>query len=190
MDQDHPLARLETPLRITHNVRPYQNREIATMLIKPNAVVAIHYTLTDDEGTVLDSSAEQQPLTFLYGAGNIIPGLEQALTDKKAGDKITARIEPQDGYGEIIEEMVQKVPRDAFAEDTVIEIGMRFNAQTERGPLTVVVTNIDDEQVTVDGNHPLAGETLNFDVSVEEVRDATEEELQHGHVHGPGGHHH
>lgn len=160
------------------------------MLIKPNAVVAIHYTLTDNEGAVLDSSTGKQPLTYLHGSGNIIPGLERALDGKKAGDKLAASIEPQDGYGEIIEEMIQVVPRTTFPEDAVIEIGTRFSAQTERGPLTVVVTNMDDGQITVDGNHPLAGETLNFDVSVETVRAATDEELQHGHVHGAGGHHH
>lgn len=160
------------------------------MLIKPNAVVAIHYTLTDNEGAVLDSSTGKQPLTYLHGSGNIIPGLERALDGKKAGDKLAASIEPQDGYGEIIEEMIQVVPRTTFPEDAVIEIGTRFSAQTERGPLTVVVTNMDDGQITVDGNHPLAGETLNFDVCVETVRAATDEELQHGHVHGAGGHHH
>lgn len=159
------------------------------MTIQLKSVVAIHYTLTDDQGAEIDSSIGGEPMVYLHGAGNIIRGLELALLGKKAGDKINAQIAPEDGYGEFVADMVQIVPRSVFGEQSV-EIGMRFNADTERGPLSFSVKEVKDDEVIVDGNHPLAGKTLHFDVSIEAVREATEEELAHGHVHGAGGHHH
>ena len=156
------------------------------MTIQLKSVVAIHYTLRDDEGIELDASPPHQPLISLHGAGNIIRGLEQALLGKKAGDQITAQIEPEDGYGEFIADMVQTVPRSVF-EDQNVEVGMRFNTETERGPLAFIVKELRENEVIVDGNHPLAGRTLHFELSVDAVREATDEELQHGHVHS-GGH--
>lgn len=160
------------------------------MTIKSNAAVGIHYTLTDAEGAELDSSRGQDPLMYLHGANNIIPGLENALEGKTAGDSLTVTVEAAEAYGEAQEHLVQEVPRESFGDVEDIQEGMQFQAQTESGALPVVVTGVTETTVTVDGNHPLAGKTLTFDVSVDSVRDATEEELTHGHVHGPGGHQH
>ncbi|MFC2990876.1 MULTISPECIES: FKBP-type peptidyl-prolyl cis-trans isomerase [Halomonas] len=160
------------------------------MLIAQNSVVAFHYTLTNDTGEVLDSSEGREPLTYLHGAGNIIPGLEKELEGRQAGDKLSAVVEPGEGYGEKQEQLVQEVPRDAFQGVEGIEPGMQFQAQTQGGPLMVTVTSVEGDTVTVDGNHPLAGQILNFDVEIASVREASEEELEHGHVHGEGGHQH
>jgi FKBP-type peptidyl-prolyl cis-trans isomerase SlyD len=158
------------------------------MQIARDAVVMIHYTLKNDAGEVLDSSAGHDPLAYLQGHGSIIPGLEAALEGKVAGDKVQATIAPENAYGLKEQGLVQQVPRRAFQGE--VRAGMQFTAQTEAGPRTVVVTRVQGDMVTVDGNHPLAGETLHFDVEITEVRVATEEELAHGHVHGAGGHHH
>lgn len=159
------------------------------MQISDNTVVRIHYTLKNRSGEVLDSSAGREPLTYLHGSGNIIPGLEAALAGHKAGDNVQASIEPEDAYGKRYEELVQAVPRNAFPVQD-IEPGMRFSADSEQGNQIVTVVRVDDDMVTIDGNHPLAGETLYFDVDVVDLREATEEETAHGHVHGPDGHHH
>ncbi|MDA9095700.1 peptidylprolyl isomerase [Porticoccaceae bacterium] len=161
------------------------------MTIKENSAVSFHYTLTDDDGQTLDSSAGKDPLAYLHGAGNIIPGLESALAGKSVGDAMVVAVTAAEGYGEVQKELIQEVPRDAFQGVDSIEVGMQFEAQTgQGGTVPVTVTAVTDEIVTVDGNHPLAGKNLNFDVSIEDVRDATEEELEHGHVHGVGGHEH
>lgn len=160
------------------------------MLIADRAVVCIHYTLTNDKGEVLDSSEGREPLAYLHGQGNIIAGLESALLGKTAGDKLKVRIEPAQGYGVRDERMVQQVPRRAFQGVKDLQVGMRFQSQGPEGPASVVVTRVAGDMVTVDGNHPLAGEHLNFAVEITEVREASAEELSHGHVHGPGGHHH
>lgn len=161
------------------------------MTIKDNSAVSFHYSLTDDDGQQLDSSAGKEPLAYLHGAGNIIPGLENALTGKAVGDSMSVAVSAAEGYGEVQKELIQDVPRSSFQGVDVIEVGMQFEAQTgQGGSVPVTVTAVTDEIVTVDGNHPLAGKNLNFDVSIEDVRDATEEEIAHGHVHGPGGHHH
>lgn len=160
------------------------------MEIADQRVAYIHYTLTNDKGEVLDSSQGSEPLAYLHGAGNIIPGLEKALAGKKAGDKLNVKVAPADGYGERSDALVQQVPRRAFQGVTDIQPGMSFHAQGASGPMRVTVTRVAGDMVTVDGNHPLAGENLNFDVEVTEVRDATAEEMTHGHVHGAGGHHH
>jgi FKBP-type peptidyl-prolyl cis-trans isomerase SlyD len=160
------------------------------MLIAQDKVVLIHYTLTNDDGKVLDSSSGREPLAYLHGKGNIISGLESALDGKQAGDKLNVRVEPAEGYGVRDDALVQQVPRRQFG-GANLKPGMQFHAQTSQGHARVVtVTRVVGDMVTVDGNHPLAGEALNFDVEVAEVRDATQEELEHGHVHGPGGHHH
>jgi len=160
------------------------------MKIAHEKVVAIHYTLTNSEGAVLDSSSGGQPLAYLHGFGNIIPGLESALEGKAAGDKLSVTVEPEQGYGARDERLVQAVPRSAFQGVSEIAPGMQFQAKGPQGSRLVVITQVAEEEVTVDANHPLAGQTLHFDVEVSEVRDATAEELEHGHVHGPGGHHH
>jgi FKBP-type peptidyl-prolyl cis-trans isomerase SlyD len=160
------------------------------MKIAHEKVVSIHYTLTNKEGTVLDSSSGSDPLAYLHGFGNIIPGLENALEGKATGDKLSVTVEPEQGYGARDERLVQAVPRSAFKGVEELSPGMQFQAQGPQGTRLVVVTQVADDEVTVDANHPLAGQTLHFDVEVSEVRDATAEELEHGHVHGPGGHHH
>ena len=160
------------------------------MTIAENKVVTLHYTLTDDEGTIIDKSDDGSFL-YLHGASNIIPGLENALTGKTAGDELKVTVEPAEAYGERSDEARQDVPREMFPADTEIEPGMQFHAEGPEGQMiTVTVTDVSDDTVSVDGNHPLAGVTLNFDVKVVDVRDASAEELEHGHAHGPGGHHH
>ncbi len=160
------------------------------MNIAKDLVVAIDYTLTNSEGEVIDSSEGGEALHYLHGAGNIIVGLENELEGKKAGDSLSVDVQSDQAYGKRIEELVQEVPKDAFGELGDIEVGMRFQAETEQGPVPVVVTALTDSTVTVDGNHPLAGQDLHFDVTIKDVREASKEELDHGHVHGPGGHQH
>ena len=157
--------------------------------IQNDQVVSFNYTLTDAEGTVIDKS-EGQPLVYLHGAGNIIPGLENALTGKNVGDKLTVHVPAAEGYGEYSAEMVQEVPRNMFQGVDNIEAGMQFQAQTDDGMQVVTVKEVTDESIFVDGNHPLAGQDLNFDVEIVEIRPASQEELDHGHVHGAGGHQH
>jgi len=160
-------------------------------MIKQNSVVTMHYELKDAQGEILDSSEGQDPLTYLHGAGNIIIGLEEQLAGKATGDNVSAVVGPDKGYGEPVDALIQVVPKEAFgAEIDNIEVGMRFQAETEQGPVPVVVTAVDDANVTVDGNHPLAGKELHFNVTISDVRDASQEEIDHGHVHGPGGHEH
>jgi FKBP-type peptidyl-prolyl cis-trans isomerase SlyD len=156
------------------------------MKIAKNKVAAIHYTLTDNEGTVLDSSDGREPLHYLHGAGNLIAGMEEGLEGKGKGDKFSIKVPPSKGYGELDPSMKQSVPRSAFG-DQQVKTGMKF--QTGGGAVVTVV-EVGLDSVTVDANHPLAGVELNFDVEVVEVREASAEEITHGHVHGPGGHHH
>ncbi len=160
------------------------------MQIANDKVVMIHYTLTNDEGDLLDSSKDQDPLAYLHGFGNIIPGLEKTLTGRSIGDTFKIEIAPEDGYGVRDNEMVQSVPRSAFEGVDDIEPGMQFQAQSPDGIQLVTVIDIDGDEVILDGNHPMAGITLHFDVEVTDIREATREELEHGHVHGAGGHHH
>ena len=153
-------------------------------MIKQNSVVSMHYNLKDAQGEQLDSSEGQEPLVYLQGAGNIIVGLEEQLLGKAVGDKVNAVVSAEKGYGEPLEALVQTVPKEAFgAEIDNVEVGMRFQAETEQGPVPVVVTAVDEKTVTVDGNHPLAGQELHFDVTITDIRDATAEEIEHGHVH-------
>lgn len=161
------------------------------MNVAQDKVVIIHYTLRNDAGSVIDSSSGGDPLAYIHGQGNIIPGLEKALEGKVKGDKVSVKVEPAEGYGVRDASLVQQVPRRSFGGVSNIQPGMQFHAQTSQGHTRVVtVVGVKGDMVTVDGNHPLAGENLNFDVEIAEVRDATDEELAHGHVHGPGGHHH
>lgn len=160
------------------------------MNIAKDSVALFHYTLTNVKGEVLDSSSGGEPLAYLHGGGNIIPGLEKALEGKTAGDKLKVTVSPEEGYGQLDPSLVQQVPRRAFQGVANIQPGMSFNTQGPHGPTRVVVTKVLGDMVTIDGNHALAGETLNFEVEITEVRVATQEELDHGHVHGAGGHHH
>ena len=161
------------------------------MQISSQKVATIDYTLTDDQGTELDSSKDGEPLAYIQGMGNLIPGLEDALEGKSAGDDLSVCIQPEQAYGKRDGELLQAVPRAHFDGVDELQVGMQFRASSEDGDERVVtVVEVGDEQVTVDGNHPLAGQILNFEVKIVEVRDATQEELDHGHVHGPGGHHH
>ena len=159
------------------------------MAITQDSVVTIHYTLKDDAGAVIDSSASGEPLAYLHGHGNIVPGLERELTGHNAGETLSVRVTPAEGYGEYDKELVQSVPRRALRGIKDVQAGMHLHAQTEAGTRTVTVTRVQGDMVTLDANHPLAGKNLNFDIQIEGVRQATEEELSHGHVHGPGGHH-
>ena len=149
--------------------------------------VAIHYTLTNHEGAVVDSSRDVEPLPYIHGTESLVPGLEKALEGKAVGDKIEVSVAPEDGYGENNPNLTQTIPRDLFEFDGEIEVGMRFEAEAENGIELVTVIGVDESSVTIDANHPLAGETLNFDVEIMSIREATAEELEHGHVHGAGG---
>ncbi|NVK22143.1 MAG: peptidylprolyl isomerase [Kangiellaceae bacterium] len=160
------------------------------MQIEQDKVVLIDYTVKTEEGVLVDTSEGNEPLAYLHGHRNIIPGLESALVGKAAEDELTVNVQPNDAYGERHEELVKEVPVSAFQGVDKIEAGMQFHAESPNGPQLITVTKIEGETVTVDGNHPLAGMALVFDVKVLEVRDASSEELSHGHVHGPGGHHH
>ncbi|MBN2391181.1 MAG: peptidylprolyl isomerase [Anaerolineae bacterium] len=160
------------------------------MNITDGKVVHIHYTLKDDAGEVLDSSAGKEPLAYLHGASNIIPGLESALEGKTVGDKLAVAVAPEDGYGVRNENLVQTVSRSAFPDNAQVQLGVQFHVQTPAGVRLATVTKIVGDQVTLDMNHPLADVTLHFDVEVMDVQTATEEELAHGHVHAPGGHAH
>ncbi|WP_028292488.1 FKBP-type peptidyl-prolyl cis-trans isomerase [Oceanobacter kriegii] len=161
------------------------------MTIAQHKVVSIHYKVVDvASGETIDSSEGGAPMTYLHGAQNIIPGLEAALEGKQVGDELEVTVEPADAYGEYSEDRIQKVPMEAFTGVEQVEPGMAFTAQTPEGPVNLIVTEVEEELVTVDANHPLAGKALAFSVAVESVRDASEEEIQHGHVHGEGGHHH
>ena len=159
------------------------------MTVENGKVVSFHYTLTNAQGDVLDQSQEH-PMPYLHGAGNIIPGLEKELAGKKVGDKLTVNVPAAEAYGEYHEQLVNDVPREAFQGVDQIEPGMQFQANTPEGVQVITVKAVNGETVTVDANHPLAGQDLNFDVEIVEVREATEEETAHGHVHGVGGHHH
>lgn len=161
------------------------------MNIANDCVVAFHYTLTDDNGVEIDSSKGQEPLAYLHGHGGIIPGLENELSGKAAGDALKVTVQPGEAYGELNPELIQAVPREAFQGVDQIEVGMQFQAQGQGGQVQmVVVKEVTDETVTVDANHPLAGQVLHFDVNIDSVRAASAEELEHGHVHGAGGHQH
>jgi FKBP-type peptidyl-prolyl cis-trans isomerase SlyD len=161
------------------------------MQIANDTAVLIHYKVTSVAGQVLDSSEGDEPLAYIQGQGDIVPGLEQALLGKSEGDEIQVTVEPELGYGKRDDSKVQTVPRAAFEDGADIQAGMRFQTEDEDGDdVIVTVTDITPEEVTIDANHPLAGQTLRFDVKIVSVRACTAEELEHGHVHGPGDHHH
>jgi len=154
------------------------------MIVEKNRVVSIDYKLTDSDGEIIDSSEGAEPLVYLHGNSNLIPGLEKELEGKKAGDKITCVVGAAEAYGDFDENLVFSVKKSNFAEPDKIEEGMQFEAHGEDGARVVTVVSIEGDNVRVDANHPLAGEDLHFDVAVVDVREATAEELSHGHVHG------
>ena len=155
-----------------------------SLLIGNNSVVSMHYTLTDSAGNVLDSSQNAEPLTYLHGARNIIPGLEKALVGKIEGDALQVKVEPEEGYGEVVPGLINTIDKSAFQGVDTIEVGMAFQAQAHDGATQrIIVTKVEGDEITVDANHPLAGVTLNFDVEIVSVREATEEEVAHGHAH-------
>ena len=160
------------------------------MKVAQDSVVSFHYTLKDEAGTLIDQS-QGEPLAYLHGHGQIVPGLERELAGRSAGEKLQVRVSPAEGYGEYDPALLQQVPREAFSRINGLRVGMALQAQTsDGGAATVHVKEIGPESVTVDRNHALAGKTLHFEVEIAEVRAASEEELSHQHVHGPGGHHH
>ncbi len=160
------------------------------MQIAADSVVLIHYTLKDDAGKVIDSSDGGEPLAYIQGHGNLVPGLEKALEGKKDGDAVAVTLAPADGYGTRNDALVQRVPKRSLQGSGEIRKGMQFQAQTDEGLRVFTVTAVVGDMVSLDGNHPLADQTLHFDVQIVSVRAATAEELEHGHVHGAGGHHH
>lgn len=154
------------------------------MKIEADKVVSIDYTLKNDQGEVLDTSEGNGPLSFIHGSGNIISGLEAALEGKTSGDELSVSIEPKDAYGEYDESKMFEVGKTQFQDPAKVEAGMQVQGQTADGQVQVfTIKSVGDEKVTLDANHPLAGETLHFDVAVSDVRDASPEELEHGHVH-------
>jgi len=148
------------------------------MKIRKDAMVSIHYTLTDDSGQILDTSKGREPLNFIQGSGQIIPGIEKALEGRRSGEEFSVVVEPEEGYGKRDESFLCKVPKDQFQEIGEVEVGMRFQVDMGEGPLLMNVAAIEDDGVVLDGNHPLADTRLMFDVSVLDVREATEEELK------------
>jgi len=159
------------------------------MTITKNSVVLFDYTLTDDEKEVIDSSKDGGPLAYLHGEGQIVKGLEKAMEGKKEGDSFTVTVPPEEAYGMPDPEKIAVVSADQIERGEDLEEGMQLEASNDEGEQIVVVSKIEGDKVTLDGNHPLAGMTLHFDITVREVRAATAEEIAHGHVHGPGGHH-
>ncbi|MEU6585267.1 peptidylprolyl isomerase [Nocardia sp. NPDC046763] len=161
------------------------------MSIAADKVVSIEYTLKADDGEVLDTSVGEAPLVYLHGADNIVPGLEQALEGKSTGDELVVVVEPEDAYGEYLAELVSAVPRDMFEGVDELEPGMEFHAEAPDGDSQIVtVRQVDGDEVTIDANHPLAGQRLHFTVKVVDIRDASEDELAHGHPHGEDDHDH
>jgi FKBP-type peptidyl-prolyl cis-trans isomerase SlyD len=157
------------------------------MIITSDKAVSFHYTLRNSEGEQLESSKDKEPLSYLHGAGNIIPGLENALEGKSIGDQFEATIPPAEAYGERTDASIQRIASKYLKNPRKLEPGQIVVLQTKQGPTQVTVVKVGRFNVDVDTSHPLAGQTLTFEVEITEVRDATEEELQHGHIHGPGG---
>ena len=156
------------------------------MKITEKMAVSIHYVLTDGAGTELDNSRKEEPMVYLHGAGQIIPGLEKALYEKSVGDKLKVTVVPEEAYGERRDDMEQVVPMSMFEGMDKVEEGMQFHADASQGVNVVTVTKVDGDNITIDGNHPLAGVTLTFDVEIMDIRPATEDELSHNHIHGEG----
>jgi FKBP-type peptidyl-prolyl cis-trans isomerase SlyD len=160
-------------------------------IITKNKVVEIHYILTGDDKQTIDASEKDSPLPYLHGYQQIVPGLEKALAGKKVGDKLTVEVSPEEGYGTFNEELVKEIEKDQFPNGSKIEAGEMFEASGPDGnPMIIRITEVKDDTVTIDGNHPLAGKNLFFDIEIVSIREATKEELEHGHAHHGDGHTH
>ncbi|MDO6706201.1 MULTISPECIES: peptidylprolyl isomerase [unclassified Photobacterium] len=160
------------------------------MKVAKDTVVSLAYQVKTEDGVVVDQSTSDAPLDYLHGHNNLIVGLEKALEGREVGDKFEVTVGPEEAYGEHHAEMVQRVPAEVFQGVDEITVGMRFLADTDQGPIPVEVTEVDGDEVVVDGNHMLAGQTLTFDVEIMATRAATEDEVAHGHIHQEGGHDH
>lgn len=156
------------------------------MKITKDAVVKMHFSVMDDEQNTIDNTYDGEPLEIIAGHGYLVPGLEVAIADKQASDTFSVTIEPEQGYGERHDNLTQVVEKSMF-EGMDIDVGMQFRATTDEGEHTVIIIGIEGDEVVIDGNHPLSGLTLTFDVEIVDVREATPEELEHGHVHTEGG---
>ncbi len=154
------------------------------MKITDNCIVFMNYTLTDDDGTTIDTNVGGDPMPYLHGGNNIVPGLEKELAGLETGAKVQVAVQPEEGYGPVIPEAIATIDKDAFGEIEDIQPGMQFQAQGPEGQIQIItIKEVTDEGILVDGNHPLAGKVLNFEVEITEVREATAEELEHGHPH-------
>jgi len=160
------------------------------MQITKNAVVSIHYKLTNSSGEVLDTSEGQEPLAYLHGRGNLIPGLEKELEGKIIGDKFNITVPPEEAYGTRDEKLIKQVSKSSFQGVDDLQPGMQFQSQSENGVEVFTIVKIENDNITIDGNHILAGQALTFDVEVKDIKEASKEEITHGHVHGPEGHNH
>ncbi len=160
------------------------------MNISVNKVVTMTYTLKNNQGIVLDTSEGREPLVYLHGVGGLIPGLEKQLEGKAKGDSLSATVTPEEAYGPRRDDLLKLVSKQGFQGEEEMQVGMQVQVDTEHGPAIGLIAAIEGENVTLDLNHPLAGETLHFEVGIVDVREATAEEIDHGHVHGPGGHQH
>lgn len=154
--------------------------------VQKDKVVSFSYTLKDSSGNVLEQTDKNRPMEYLHGNQNIIPGLEREMEGLKVGDSKSVKVEPKDGYGEYNKDMSFRVPKNNFPEGVDLQPGMEFQTQTENGPMIIVVTEVHDEEVVVDANHPMAGQELHFDITINNIREATAQEKQHGHVHAHG----
>jgi FKBP-type peptidyl-prolyl cis-trans isomerase SlyD len=160
------------------------------MIAEKDKVVTFHYTLTNAAGEEMESSRESDPMSYLHGANNIISGLEKAMEGHAINDKFSATLEPEEAYGVRNEKNVQRVPLKRLKGIGKISVGQVLNLKTTDGQVQVTVLKVGRFNVDVDGNHPLAGVQLTFDVEITDMREASEEETKHGHAHGPGGHQH
>lgn len=160
------------------------------MQIDHNSVVSFHYTLFDENGKQLESSREGEPMSYLHGASNIIPGLEKAMAGRTSGDTFSVTVEPHEAYGEKREANIQRIPLKRLGRMPRPRPGQVLSLRTEQGPVQVTVVKVGRFNVDVDASHPLAGHTLTFDIEITAVREATEDEISHRHAHGPGGHDH
>jgi FKBP-type peptidyl-prolyl cis-trans isomerase SlyD len=166
------------------------NKTGNTMIVEKSKVVSFHYTLKNEAGEELETSRDKQAMSYLHGANNIIPGLENAMEGRESGDAFSVTVAPEEAYGERREANVQRVPLKRLRGAGKLRPGQILNLQTQKGPVQVTVLKVGRFNVDVDANHPLAGQQLTFDVEITEIRDATKEETKHGHAHGPGGHQH
>ena len=160
------------------------------MTVEDNRIVSFHYKLTDSEGQQIESSREHEPMSYLHGANNIIAGLEREMTGRKAGDEFSVTVQPEDAYGTRSEANIQRIPLKRLGKVPRPRVGQVLALQTQQGPVQVTVVKVGKFNLDVDANHPLSGQALTFDVEIMSIRDATEEEIGHGHAHGPGGHDH